>query len=86
MVVGSGYGETVIGWLLVPRHVIVCIRCAPKRWVNPPFSCQVERRRRSGVAHLPGFVLLWKDCCTGNERGFAESSHHSSATETVHSV
>lgn len=85
-VVGSGYGEIVMGWVLVPRHVVVCIRGDPKRSVNPPFSCQAERCRGSGIAHLPGFVLLWKDFCTGNETGFAESSHHSSATEAVHSV
>lgn len=38
------------------------------------------------VAHLQSTVLLGKNCRAGKERGFAESSRHSSATGTVHSV
>ena len=38
------------------------------------------------VARVPSTVLLWKDCRTGKERGFAGSSQNSSATEAVHSV
>lgn len=63
------------------------IHCVSKKAVNPLFNCQILRSSGSGVAHLPEFLLRWRDGCTWTEISVAENSHHySSASGAVHSV
>lgn len=45
----AGVGETVMGWLLIPSYIVLCMRWSSMRSVNTPLSCQGERGRGSGL-------------------------------------